>query len=127
MSAKKKWQHFVPRHYLKRFSFDGGRRIRLVRVRDGYYVSDGALAGQCAKNYFYSRDPKVEDHLAEIEGHSEAQIRKICEERMDADDKSRSNDTLLLPVCNARQNGTSRRSGLGGYRSTPKGAVSRLS
>jgi hypothetical protein len=80
MSAKKKWQHFVPRHYLKRFSFDGGRRIRLVRVHDGYYVSDAALAGQCAKNYFYSRDPKVEDHLAEIEGHSEAQIQKICED-----------------------------------------------
>ena len=52
--------------------------MRLVRVRDGYYVSDAALAGQCAKNYFYSRDPKVEDRLAEIEGHSEAQIRKIC-------------------------------------------------
>lgn len=98
MSAKKRWQHFVPRHYLRRFSFDGGKRIRLMRVSDGHYVANAALGDQCAKNYFYSRDPAIEEELAKMEGHSEAQIKKICEDLwMPTTSKDRM--TLFTFIC----------------------------
>jgi hypothetical protein len=60
MSAKKKSQHFVPRHYLRRFSFDQGKRIRILTVASGDYVPEAGLKGQCARPYFYHTDLGVE-------------------------------------------------------------------
>jgi hypothetical protein len=80
MSAKKKNQHFVPRHYLRRFSFDGGKRIRVLKVASGDYIPEAGLKGQCAGPYFYHTDPGVEASFAEIEGAAEGYFKRIVNE-----------------------------------------------
>jgi hypothetical protein len=68
MSSKKKSQHFVPRHYLRRFCFDEGKRTRVLTIENGTYIPKAGLRGQCAKPYFYHTDPSFEDILTELEG-----------------------------------------------------------
>src|SRR5258708_8145358 len=80
MSTKKN-QHFVPRHYLKRFSFDGGSRIHLMLVPQGQFKVNAPLKSQCSKNFFYSEDTIFEDQLSQLEGQAEPLFKKICEER----------------------------------------------
>lgn len=99
MSAKKKSQHFVPRHYLRRFSFDEGKRIRILTVATGEYVPGAALKGQCARPYFYHTDPGVEEILSEFEGRAEKLFRKITTERwLPADPETRSEILTVLNV-----------------------------
>jgi hypothetical protein len=74
-------QHFVPRHYLRRFSFDGGRRIRLFNLEAERHVSEAPLRTQCSSDYFYTRDLRGESMLMEIEGIAEGIFKGICETR----------------------------------------------
>ncbi len=79
--SNKKNQHFVPRHYLKRFSFDGGKRIHLMLVPQGQFKVNAPLKSQCSKNFFYSEDSILEDQLSQLEGQAEQLFKKICEQR----------------------------------------------
>jgi hypothetical protein len=81
VGAKKKNQHFVPRHYLKRFSFDGGRRVRLFNLSNQLFVPEASLKNQCSSSYFYGEDPGIENALAELEGHAESLFSKVCDQR----------------------------------------------
>jgi hypothetical protein len=81
MSSKKKNHHFVPRHYLKRFSFDQGTRIRLFNLHSQKYVSEASLKDQCSAAYFYGEDPRGENMLADIEGVTEDLFRQICKDK----------------------------------------------
>jgi len=56
VSSKKKNQHFVPRHYLKRFSFDQGSQIHLFNLNSKKYVPEAPLRSQCSSSYFYGED-----------------------------------------------------------------------
>jgi Protein of unknown function (DUF4238) len=77
VSSKKKNQHFVPRHYLRRFCFDDGNRIRILRVPNGDYIGEAGLKGQSARPYFYHTDPDVEEILSEFEGRAEELFKRI--------------------------------------------------
>lgn len=96
MNQKKKSQHFVPRHYLKRFSFDQGKQIRILTISRGEYVSKGGLKGQCAKPYFYHTDPGVEDALTDLEGRAEELFKKITTEHWLPTDAPTVRDILTV-------------------------------
>jgi Protein of unknown function (DUF4238) len=81
VSTKKKNQHFVPRHYLKRFSFDGGRRVRLFNLTNQLFVPEASLKNQCSSSYFYGEDPGFENALAGLEGDAESLFRQVCDQR----------------------------------------------
>lgn len=81
MSAKKQNQHFVPRHYLKRFSFDGGSRIGLFNLARKLCVSGAPLKSQCSSNYFYGKDPTAENLLKALEDVAETTFKKICDHK----------------------------------------------
>lgn len=67
--ANHKNQHFVPRRLLKPFSLDGeGKAINLYAINKDLLVSDAPVKSQCARNYLYDEDGKIEAELAEIEG-----------------------------------------------------------
>jgi Protein of unknown function (DUF4238) len=99
MSAKKKSQDFVPRHYLRRFCFDQGKQIRILMVATGNYVWEAALKGQCARPYFYHTDPAVEESLSEFEGRAEELFKKIATERwLPADAMTRTDILTVINV-----------------------------
>jgi len=77
--SKGKNQHFVPRHYLKRFSFDGGTRIRLFNLTSGKFVPNAPLKTQCSADYFYSKDPKIESGISDLESAAESHFSEICD------------------------------------------------
>ena len=81
VSSKKKNQHFVPRHYLKRFSFDQGSQIRLFNLDIQKYVPEAPLKSQCSSSYFYGEDTSGESILTEIEGIAEDLFGQICKDR----------------------------------------------
>jgi Protein of unknown function (DUF4238) len=95
VSSKKKNQHFVPRHYLKRFSFDGGSRIKLFNLTNQLYVSKANLKNQCSSSYFYGKDSTIEDALSAIEGRAEALFRQICERKDIPESKAERNELLI--------------------------------
>lgn len=79
--GKNRNQHFVPRHYLKRFSFDGGKRIRLFNLKSEKYITNAPLKSQCSSDYFYTDDLRGEKTLNEIEDIAEELFREICTSR----------------------------------------------
>jgi hypothetical protein len=72
-------QHFVPRHYLRRFSFDNGKRIHLFNLASERYVPNAPLKSQCAGDYFYTKDLRGESALTEIEGIAEDIFKRMCD------------------------------------------------
>lgn len=95
MSTKKKNQHFVPRHYLKRFSFDGGSRIQLFNLSNQLYVPEASLKKQCSSSYFYGEDPNIENALSDIEGRAESLFRQICDRKNIPESEADRNELLI--------------------------------
>jgi hypothetical protein len=64
--SKKKRQHYVPRLVLRNFSLDG-RTISVLVFSSGKHVTGASLRDQCYVDYFYGKDPRVENQFAEQE------------------------------------------------------------
>ncbi len=74
----KKKQHFVPRFYLKNFSLNSsGKTIGIFNISSRKFIASGNLKDQAYKNYFYGRDPKIEDALGELEEAAAKIIQNI--------------------------------------------------
>src|SRR6267154_4038561 len=103
MSSKKKSQHFVPRHYLRRFCFNEGKQIRVLTIEGGTYIPKAGLKGQCARPYFYHTDPGFEDILTELEGKAEEYFKKITSEHgLPSDGPTRNDILTVLNVMRSR-------------------------
>lgn len=74
---KKKRQHFVPKSYLKYFSYDGGPRIHLIHLETLRPILAVGLKEQCYDNYFYGKDGKMETVFAPLEGENARVLNKI--------------------------------------------------
>jgi hypothetical protein len=62
-------QHFVPKCVLKPFTLNGeGRSINLYNIRHDRAIPRAPVKGQCARNYMYGKDGKIEANLSKIEG-----------------------------------------------------------
>ena len=72
---KKKRQHFVPRFYLRNFSFAADERTNLIHVDRLESIPQVGIKGQCAEDYFYGKDPTVENALQEMEAVTATVIR----------------------------------------------------
>lgn len=76
--AEKKKQHYVPKMYLKNFSWGEARKqINIALLRSGRIVLDGDLAGQCYEDYFYGKDLVIENALVPLEGRAKAILAQI--------------------------------------------------
>jgi hypothetical protein len=74
---KKKRQHFVPKFYLRNFSFDGGAQLHLIHAEDLRAIPEVGLKGQCYDDYFYGKEPMVENALENLEGVTAEVFRAI--------------------------------------------------
>jgi hypothetical protein len=86
--ATLKNQHFVPKCLFKPFSDGGeGHRICMYNTRHKKFIEHASISGQCARNYLYGKDGKLETQLSEIEGKYAGLVAKvIAEDALDADD-----------------------------------------
>lgn len=75
--AENKRHHFVPQLYLKLFSIHM-KTITVFALSLNKIVSQNApIARQCYKNYFYSKNPKIEKMISNIESVSKPIIDQI--------------------------------------------------
>jgi hypothetical protein len=73
-------QHFVPRCLLKPFTHQGeGRAINLYNIGRDRLIERAPVKGQCAKNYLYGKDGKIEQSLAKIEGPFNSLRARVAE------------------------------------------------
>lgn len=74
---KRKNNHFVPRLYLKRFSSVSEKQIGLFNLRTRRIVKNAPIKSQCARDYFYTKDPSFEKAFGHIEGDQRALLDNI--------------------------------------------------
>lgn len=75
--AENKSQHFVPRFYLAHFSSDGGNRFHLFHVARQEVRTNVGIRDQCAANYFYGKDLKIEKAFMELESVVAGVLREV--------------------------------------------------
>jgi hypothetical protein len=83
--ATNKNQHFVPQHYLRLFSVDGGKNIGITRV-DPFKCVIGPISGQCQEDWFYRDDGELDDWLKVTEGAYAELLPKIISSRKLSDE-----------------------------------------
>lgn len=82
MTTNKKNQHYLPKFYLRNFSYQGNlNQIGLFNLKREFYFPTAPLKSQGSKNFFYGEDGLIEDHLSKIEGVFAKAINTIKNER----------------------------------------------
>ena len=74
-------QHYVAKHYLKRFGGASGRTICLCHLPSNKWIASAPIASQASEDYFYGRDGQVEKFLHEIESRGDPLFARIVRER----------------------------------------------
>lgn len=59
-------QHFLPQHYLRLFSVDGGKNIGITRLEPFKFIT-GPIKGQCQAEWFYRDDGELDEWLKQTE------------------------------------------------------------
>jgi len=78
MVTEKKNQHFIPKFYLRNFSYQGNQnQIGLHNYDSGFTHQTAKLKTQGSRNFFYGKDGKIEDILSDIEGQLATTIKQI--------------------------------------------------
>jgi len=79
--ASKENQHFVPKFYLRKFSWEHNQKqIGVFNSETELFVERAKLKSQAYKKYFYGQDGRIEEILSGIEGDAASLLRKIEEE-----------------------------------------------
>lgn len=83
MTTDKKNQHYVPKFYLRNFSFQNNQnQIGLFNIVNNKFIDKAKLKTQASKNFYYGTDGNIEDSLSNIEGHLATNIRKVLEDNI---------------------------------------------
>jgi len=73
-----KYQHFVPQCYLRSFSIDQNcRAVALYNIRSGTSANGVSIKRQCAKDYFYDQNGKIEAEFTGYEGKYAEVLRHV--------------------------------------------------
>lgn len=76
--TEKKNQHYVPKFYLRNFSYQNNKKqIGVFNIKNNFYYPTSKLKTQGSKNFFYGCDGKIEEGLSEIEGYLSKTINNI--------------------------------------------------
>lgn len=75
MRRRRKYQHYVPLHYLRQFCTDA-KRVNLYSVADNFYVL-APIKTQCREKYFYGEDERWEEWLGTVEDKCATALRRL--------------------------------------------------
>lgn len=68
-NTDKKNQHYIPKFYLRNFSYQGNnKQIGVFNAKSIFFFQTAKIKTQGSKNFYYGTDGVVEDKLSEIEG-----------------------------------------------------------
>jgi len=82
-NTDKKNQHYIPKFYLRNFSYKGNnKQIGLFNLKRSFYHPTAKLKTQGARNFFYGKDGKVEDFLSKVEGKMSKVINSIVQTQL---------------------------------------------
>lgn len=71
-------QHFVPRCYLKPFTLDSaGISISLYNLVRRQLINGAPVKNQCSRDYFYGKDPEIEEPIQALEQRYAGVVRRI--------------------------------------------------
>lgn len=78
MKTDKKNQHYIPKFYLRNFSYEVNQReIGLFNTNTNFFIQRAPLKSQGSKNFYYGEDGVLEDWLSQVEGELAGCIRDI--------------------------------------------------
>lgn len=78
MHTDKKNQHYIPKFYLRNFSYQGNKKqIGVFNIVNELFIQRGKLKTQGSKNFFYGIDGVIEDTLSNIEDHVSQTLKNI--------------------------------------------------
>lgn len=81
LMANNKNQHFVPRCYLRPFTQNAeGLAISLFNLERKKLISNAPVKNQCARDYFYGRDQKLEDAIQLVESGYSRALRDLTQD-----------------------------------------------
>ena len=99
MNTEKKNQHYLPKFYLKYFSFEANKKqIGIYCQKNGFCFEKAALKHQGSKNFYYGQDGKLEDALGDIEGELSHILNEIINTKKPPSKYSQGHSSLLLFV-----------------------------
>lgn len=75
--ASNKNQHFVPRCFLRPFAVPGSEAINLYNIDRQAFIEKASLKHQCARDYFYGKDERLERAIRFVEDGYCASLREI--------------------------------------------------
>jgi hypothetical protein len=82
MTTDKKNQHYVPKFYLRNFSYENNKRqIGIYNLNNGFFIPKAKLKTQASKNFFYGSDGVIEDNLSNIEGDLSTIIKDVVDSK----------------------------------------------
>lgn len=96
MSEKQK-QHYVPKFYLRNFSFENNQRqIGIYNLKSSTFIRKGCLKDQAYKPFLYGQDGKLEDAFGLIENLTSPKIKNIIQKEYVPQFHSVDHYTLLV-------------------------------
>jgi hypothetical protein len=99
MNTDKKNQHYIPKFYLRNFSYQNNKKqIGIYNIENEVYIQTAKLKTQGSKNFFYGMDGQIEDNLSNIEGTLATIIKDIIETKKAPIKESFQYTMLLLFV-----------------------------
>ena len=99
MATDKKNQHYVPKFYLRNFSYRNNKKqIGVFNIPSHTYFNQASLKHQGSKNFFYGTDGVIENNLSIIEAHLAKVIREILENNTIPKKQSEDHTVLLFFV-----------------------------
>lgn len=76
--AEKKNHHYVPQSYQRLFSNDG-KSIGIYNIKKNITFNQSSIKNTMSKDYFYSKDEKIEDALGDIERYCMWAFHKLVD------------------------------------------------
>jgi len=97
MATEKKNQHYIPKFYLRNFSFKGNKKqIGIYNLKSSCYHPTAKLKTQGSKDFFYGYDGVVEENLSNVEGALALTISKVIQESKVPKKNSKDFQNLLI-------------------------------
>lgn len=99
MTTEKKNQHYIPKLYLRNFSFHNNKKqIGVYNLNNEIFIQTATLKDQGSKNFFYGYDGVVEDKLSDIEGDLSMVINQVIEKNEVPKKNTESHNVLLALI-----------------------------
>lgn len=96
MKTEKRNQHYIPKFYLRNFSFEANQKqIGVFNITNQVFIQRAKLKTQGSKNFFYGEDGKIEDSLSIIEGELATAIKSIIQSEKLPEKLSREHFELM--------------------------------